>query len=155
MSSVPPLSLVWTPIPLISWLLPFIGHLGITDSDGWLHDWHGTPIAAARPRDMLFGEPARYFVLDTLGGERWDRAIATADAEFAHHMHVMGCGYDCHSHVARALNLVKYMGCACHNKVALAFVIFFFGRHVSWRAVLKVWLPPVVIAALVYLVILV
>ena len=76
-------------------------------------------------------------------------------AEFAHHMHVMGCGYDCHSHGARALNLVKYMGCACHNKVALAFVIFFFGRHVSWRAVLKVWLPPVVIAALAYLVILV
>ena len=27
-----PLSIVWTPLPGISWLLPFIGHTGICDA---------------------------------------------------------------------------------------------------------------------------
>lgn len=26
-----PFSIVWTPLPLITWILPFIGHTGITE----------------------------------------------------------------------------------------------------------------------------
>ena len=29
--------------------------MGITDSKGYLHDWHGCAIAPAHPREMLFG----------------------------------------------------------------------------------------------------
>ena len=29
-----PFCLVWSPIPLLTWLVPFIGHLGIADSKG-------------------------------------------------------------------------------------------------------------------------
>lgn len=29
-----PFCIVWSPIPVITWLLPFIGHLGIATSDG-------------------------------------------------------------------------------------------------------------------------
>jgi hypothetical protein len=29
-----PFCLVWSPLPIISWFLPFIGHLGIADSKG-------------------------------------------------------------------------------------------------------------------------
>ena len=29
-----PHCIVWTPIPLISWLVPFVGHMGICTSKG-------------------------------------------------------------------------------------------------------------------------
>ena len=36
-----PFSIVWTPLPLLTWLFPFIGHLGIARSDGLVHDFAG------------------------------------------------------------------------------------------------------------------
>jgi hypothetical protein len=36
-----PYCIVWTPIPLISWLFPFIGHMGIATSEGVIHDFAG------------------------------------------------------------------------------------------------------------------
>ncbi|KAJ1445556.1 hypothetical protein M885DRAFT_453502 [Pelagophyceae sp. CCMP2097] len=141
------------PIPPITWILPFIGHMGITDSRGRLHDWSGAPISATDPKHMLFGAPARYLTLarprDANARLAWDDAVARADAEFAHHMHVMGCGHDCHSHVARALNVMRYRGSACHNKVELAVAVFFAGRFVSVAAAVKTLLPSAIIVALV------
>ena len=32
---------MWTPLPLITWILPFIGHTGIGMSDGIIHDFAG------------------------------------------------------------------------------------------------------------------
>ena len=29
-----PFCLVWSPIPLLTWFVPFIGHLGLADSKG-------------------------------------------------------------------------------------------------------------------------
>jgi hypothetical protein len=31
-----PLCLVWSPLPVITWFLPFIGHLGIANSNGFV-----------------------------------------------------------------------------------------------------------------------
>jgi hypothetical protein len=31
-----PFCIVWSPIPIITWFLPFIGHLGLADSKGGL-----------------------------------------------------------------------------------------------------------------------
>jgi transmembrane protein 222 len=36
-----PLCLVWTPIPMLTWLMPFIGHLGIATSSGVIRDFAG------------------------------------------------------------------------------------------------------------------
>ena len=37
-----PYCLVWTHIPVISWLLPMIGHVGICDSSGTIYDFTGS-----------------------------------------------------------------------------------------------------------------
>lgn len=36
-----PFCIVWTPIPLITWLLPFVGHMGIATSGGLIRDFAG------------------------------------------------------------------------------------------------------------------
>jgi hypothetical protein len=33
-----PFSIVWSPLPGITWFLPFVGHMGITDSRGVIYD---------------------------------------------------------------------------------------------------------------------
>ncbi len=34
-----PHCLVWTPIPILTWLFPFIGHMGIARTDGVIRDF--------------------------------------------------------------------------------------------------------------------
>uniref|UniRef100_A0A671N8R9 Transmembrane protein 222-like n=1 Tax=Sinocyclocheilus anshuiensis TaxID=1608454 RepID=A0A671N8R9_9TELE len=36
-----PYCIVWTPIPVLSWLFPFIGHMGICTSSGVIRDFAG------------------------------------------------------------------------------------------------------------------
>jgi hypothetical protein len=59
-----PCSIVWTPIPLITWILPFVGHMGICDSRGVIHDFAGPYFIGVD--DMAFGEPTRYLPLGDL-----------------------------------------------------------------------------------------
>eukprot|EP00494_Astrolonche_serrata_P003334 UN03340 len=36
-----PFSVVWGHLPCLTWMLPIIGHMGITDSQGRIHDFQG------------------------------------------------------------------------------------------------------------------
>lgn len=38
----PPNSVLWAPLPLISWLLPGVGHVAVSDSLGNIHDFAGS-----------------------------------------------------------------------------------------------------------------
>ena len=136
--------ILWTPIHPITWFLPFVGHLGVCDSKGRLHDWGGGPIHACAPRFMMFGEPARYIQMQPTDVATWDDAITQADEEYQQYMHCMIFGHDCHSHVARVLNILHVGGCACHNKVVIAATIFFFGRHTGVAGFAATWFGFVV-----------
>ncbi len=37
-----PQCIVWSPIPMLTWMLPVSGHLGITDSTGLVSDFAGS-----------------------------------------------------------------------------------------------------------------
>ena len=37
-----PLCIVWMPLPVLTWLIPFIGHVGIATSGGTIHDFVGS-----------------------------------------------------------------------------------------------------------------
>lgn len=36
-----PYSIVWQPFPVLGWILPCIGHMGIADSTGVIYDFQG------------------------------------------------------------------------------------------------------------------
>lgn len=65
-------------------------------------------------------------------------------------MHCMVFGSDCHSHVARVLDLTNTANCSCHNKVELATAVLFCGRHFGVRGLVSTWLGFVVLC-IVYL----
>ena len=74
-----PACIVWTPIPCLTWLFPFIGHMGIATSEGVIRDFAG-PYYVSED-NMAFGVPTKYWPLDPeLGGgaASYDRAVAEA-----------------------------------------------------------------------------
>lgn len=75
-----PYSIVWTPLPLITWILPFIGHTGIGMSDGVLHDFAGPYTVTVD--DLAFGETHKYVPLDISETQRYDNAVLKADRHY-------------------------------------------------------------------------
>ncbi len=52
-----PYCIVWVPIPVITWLLPFVGHMGICTSKGVTLDFAGPYFISVD--NLAFGTPAR------------------------------------------------------------------------------------------------
>ena len=75
-----PASIVWTPIPCLTWLFPFIGHMGIATSEGIIRDFAG-PYYVSED-NMAFGAPTKYWPLDpslAVGGvSAYDKAVSEA-----------------------------------------------------------------------------
>jgi hypothetical protein len=63
-------SIVWSPLPPITFFLPFIGHMGITTSKGVACDFQGPYSVGDRGR-MAFGKATRALRIDvsSLPGE--------------------------------------------------------------------------------------
>ena len=126
-------SILWSPLPLITWIIPFIGHMGIADSRGYSHDFQGPYyVGTNRKAVMAFGPTTRYLKMDIgqlTSAERWDEAIQEADRVYCGRMHSACtetryrnvccavarishtfllttdiCCDNCHSHVCLALN---------------------------------------------------
>ncbi|KAJ7548644.1 hypothetical protein O6H91_07G021000 [Diphasiastrum complanatum] len=57
-----PCCLVWTPLIVISWLAPYIGHAGICREDGVILDFAGAHFVNVD--NFAFGAPVRYVQLD-------------------------------------------------------------------------------------------
>ncbi len=56
-------TILWSPLPPITWLIPFIGHLGIATSEGTACDFQGSYYVSDRGR-MAFGEPTRALTIN-------------------------------------------------------------------------------------------
>ena len=75
-----PCCVVWTPLPLITWLLPFIGHTGIGMSDGVIHDFAGPYTVTVD--DLAFGETHKYVQLDIRDFQKYDTSLLKADKHY-------------------------------------------------------------------------
>ena len=93
--------ILWSPLPPITWILPFIGHTGICDSRGITSDFQGSYYVAdfALDGQMAFGKATRYLKIDVSqlpgGIERWDEAIREANSVYCQRIHNICCD-NCH-----------------------------------------------------------
>jgi hypothetical protein len=151
-----PFSIVWGPLPLITWILPFIGHLGICDSAGRVHDFAGPYFIGVN--DFMTGAVHKFyqFSLDELhklpavvkgGGniaEEWDKAIAEGDEEYQQQMHNLCCN-NCHHHVARCLSLLGLD----YTMFQAWLLVTLRGRYVSWGRFFATYAPFLIACAIV------
>lgn len=171
-----PCSVVWTPIPCITWLLPFVGHMGICNTEGVCYDFAG-PYYVSED-ELSFGVPARYFSLlpfifpassyqvRTVADGGWevkltnpaavppakrladfDRALAKVTDRFRRTMMYNFFTRNCHSFTAFALEEDNSL--TSWNMVVLAARMFFTGRFVTFYRFLWCVLPSAVIYGLI------
>ncbi len=83
-----PYCIVWTPIPIITWIIPVIGHMGIATSSGIIRDFAGPYFVGTD--DMAFGQPTKYWQLCpdlVIGGQhKWDQGVKEASEAYNHRM---------------------------------------------------------------------
>lgn len=132
-------TILWSPLPPITWLLPFIGHTGIADSRGVASDFQGPYYVGDQGR-MAFGNPTRALTIDVsklADAGRWDEAIEEANQVYRGRMHNICCD-NCHSHVANALNRmpITAYGITKWDMVKICFLVFFRARFLSTSAIL-------------------
>lgn len=156
-----PCSLVWTPLPIVSWLAPFIGHVGLCMEDGAVVDFSGSNFVNVD--DFAYGGVARYIQLDrhqccfpsnlvshtckhrykhaeSGTAISWDDAVRSSRRHFEHKSYnLFTC--NCHSFVANILNRICYGGSVSWNMMNVAALVLVKGRWVDAMAVVRSFLP--------------
>ncbi|CAM8953809.1 unnamed protein product [Rhodiola kirilowii] len=158
-----PCCIVWTPLPVLSWLIPFIGHIGICREDGVILDFAGPNFVCVD--NFTFGAVARYIQIskkqcsnllqdvasrsddehqqNERNVETWDDAIRKSTQEYQHHAYnLLSC--NCHSFVANNLNRLGFNNNRW-NMVNLATLIFLTGRWVDKTAMVRSLLPFILV----------
>ena len=140
-----PLCIVWTPLPCFTQLIPIIGHTGIGDSKGVTHDFAGPYYISVN--DLAFGETHKYVVLDLEGvtQQDYDSAIMKADNVYKKRMHNICCD-NCHSHVARVLNILEYQGRTNYTMIDIWWMCLVKSKYVSVMHILFTYVLWIFIA---------
>lgn len=163
-----PCCLVWTPLPVVSWLAPFIGHVGICREDGVSLDFSGSNLVNVD--EFAVGAVARYLQLDrkqccfppTLSGHTciegyrhsefgtamtWDDALQLSIRQFEHRTYnIFTC--NSHSFVANCLNRLCYGGSMSWNVTNVAALILLKGHWVNSMSIIRSFLPFIVVVCL-------
>lgn len=163
-----PRCIVWTPLPVISWLAPYVGHMGICRENGVILDFAGPYFVNVD--NFAFGATARYVQLskqqcsfssnlnsethtlgsndvEISGGLSWDAEIRSIMQQFQHISYsLFTC--NCHSFVASCLNKLAYRGSANWNVIRVVFLILLEGQWVSKSAIAKSFTPFVMVMCL-------
>ena len=145
-----PYCIVWTPIPFLTYLIPSIGHVGIADSEGIIHDFAST--FYVNIDDFSFGKPTKYFQLELNDKEQYeyDKAIQKGDLKYNREIHNLFWN-NCHSHVAYVLNQVKYKGKNNYNMVDIWWILIWKGKYISFLAFIKTYLGFFIFILIIWL----
>ena len=145
-----PYCIVWTPIPLITYLIPSIGHTGICTSSGIIHDFAGSYSISID--NFSFGNVTKYIQLNLTKEEQkvWDDAIIKADEIYSNEEHNL-CLNNCHSHVAYALNLIKYKGYNKYTMVHIWWMLILKGKYTGFLGFFKSYIGFIIICLFAYL----
>jgi len=142
-----PHSIVWTPLPILTWIIPIIGHTGIADSEGVIYDFGGSYYIAVD--NLTFGRPTKFARLDPSKAESrdWDSAIERSATKFRNQQHNIITN-NCHSHVADTLNEMRYNGRSNYSQLDVFWMITFQSKHIGLRGFLLQWGPCLVLLSI-------
>lgn len=105
-----PYSIVWNHLGALTLFTLGSGHIGVTTSEGVVHDFAGSYYIRIGDPDFQYPQSIwRLKPEDMTQPTKWDAAIEEADALFRKRKHNYITN-NCHHHVAHVLNAVEYKG---------------------------------------------
>mmetsp|Transcript_25469 Transcript_25469/g.77365 ORF Transcript_25469/g.77365 Transcript_25469/m.77365 type:complete len:162 (-) Transcript_25469:435-920(-) len=110
-----PHAVVWGPLGPLTCCCPCVGHMGIADSQGRIHDFAGTYSIGID--DFMVGTVWRYAVVTPTMDRNWDRAISKADEVYSTKHHNICC-QNCHHHTALALEAAGFPQWGCDGLIS-------------------------------------
>lgn len=141
-----PVSIVWTPIPILTWFLPTIGHTGITDSRGVIYDFSDDYHVSVD--NFSFGDPTKVYQFSTSaiphGEQSWDQSIKETAEYFNRTRHSL-CFNNCHQYIAEVLNRANYGNRKDWSQTAVWWMITYRSEYVGFGGFLRQWLPFTII----------
>lgn len=164
-----PYCLVWSPLPVLTVLLPFVGHIGIADSQGKLYDFQGDFSIGADK--MLFGRVVRYLDLSRLSVpsayatpkgsaeqvqeqvRSYDEAVLGMVRYFRRSQHYDFLNNNCHHFAAAALNSNQSDSVALPkwSLIRIMWQMFIHGKFVSWSLFISaIWKSVVLYLSIIY-----
>ena len=149
-----PYCIVWTPIPILTYIIPSIGHTGIGNSNGIIHDFASSFFVSVD--DFAFGKPTKYIQLELTEQEKydWDRAILKGDNKYNMEEHNIFVN-NCHSHVAYVLNQLNYKGRNNYNMVSIWWMLITKGKYVNCCGFFKTYIGFLIIIFIILIIILI
>ena len=125
-----PYSIVWGPLGPITCCCPCVGHMGISDSQGRIHDFAGPYCIGVD--DFMVGCVWRYAIVSGPEDAQWDEAIERADDKYRGRMHDIICD-NCHHHSAVALAEAGRPQRGCGGLLGAWFICCLHGRCTWWH----------------------
>jgi len=119
---------------------------GISDSDGVMYDFAG-PFTIGVGK-LAFGPPTKFLKLDPskCTVNNWDAGVKSGCEIYAERNHNL-CFDNCHSHVAKCLNIMRYNNCDRYNMFSIGIRMFFYASFTDLSGVVKTFLPATLLYA--------
>lgn len=141
-----PYCIVWTPLPIITWFVPIIGHTGVSNSRGIIYDFSDDFNVSVD--NFAFGVPTKYYQFHERniphGASAWDQAIKDTSDHYARTRHSLFFN-NCHEYIADVLNKVKYKGRSNWSQTNVWCMITFRSKYTGVIGFIKQWWPFTVI----------
>ena len=145
-----PYCIVWTILPCVSWFMPSIGHVGICNSQGIIHDFAGPHYVSID--DMAFGNPTKFVILELSQKEfnEYDKAVELG-RQYYNKLDYNFCTNNCHSFVANVLNRLKYKGRTNYNMVDVWWLCSTKSKYITWGDLFKTYSGFIIIMIIFFI----
>ena len=146
-----PYCIVWTPIPFVTCFFPFVGHIGICESNGIIHDFGGSYNISID--NMTFGFPTKIVLLKLTEKEfdKYDKAIFDATDQY-NKMSYNCLTNNCHSFVAQVLNNFEYKGKNDYTINDVFGMVITKSKYLSWTDMFKSYSGFIVILIMILII---
>lgn len=147
-----PYTFLWSSIPFISTIFPFLGHISVCSSNGTIHDYFSSKYISI---DQLnYGSPEKIINLELNEGEmiEWDRAIKRSDKKYKR-KNFSFCGNNSLKYAGYILSEVNYKGKKKYSKCDIIKLSINKGKYLSKCAIVKTWIGFVLIITCLLLII--
>lgn len=137
-----PFCIVWTPLPVVTWFIPIIGHTGVANSRGIIYDFSDDFNVSVD--NFSFGTPTKYYQFQigqiTNGPSAWDKAIQETSDYYSKTRHSLFFN-NCHQYIAGVLNKVKYEQRDNWGQYEIWYKITFRSRYTGFLGFIRQWWP--------------